>query len=127
VSLEFVMNAGGALGHASGSLVSGGVFTVISTPSTKVSAGGSGAHRGPLKYTFAGGSAAGFVSGTVATTAPQTIESTAKKVLADGLLVIRLGDSGEMTASGSLTGGGTGSVIGLVEVADAGQNKVSAQ
>ena len=127
MSLEFVMNAGGALGHAEGSLVSGGVFTITSSPSAKVSPGGAGVHRGPLLYTFAGGSAEGFVDGTVATAVPQTILPTAEKVSADGLPVVRLGDSGEMAASGTLTGGGAGPVVGLVEVADAGQNKVSAQ
>jgi len=127
MSLTLVMNAGGALGHADGSLVSGGVFTVTSTPSANVSIVGKGVHRGNMTYTFSGGSAKGFVSGTVATTAPQTIKPTAVKVLVDGQPVVRFGDSGKMTASGSLTGGGTGSVIGFVEVSDAGQDRVSAQ
>jgi hypothetical protein len=120
-----VMTVDGALGHADGSLVSGGVFTITSTPSVKVRAVGGGVYRGPLLYTFAGGDADGFDPGTVATTAPQQIDPTAVKVRADGLEVIRLGDSGEMAATGTVSGTPT-PIIGLVEVADAGQSKVRA-
>ena len=65
MSLELAMNAAGALGHASGSLVSGGVFTIVSTPSIKNKAEGHGIYRGPLSYTFAGGDASGFDPGKI--------------------------------------------------------------
>lgn len=120
-----VMNANGALGHAVGSLVSGGVFTVVSAPSVKNRAVGAGVYRGPLQYTFAGGNASGFDPGSVATTAPQTIQPTAVKTRADGLEVIRLGDSGVMAATGTVSGTPT-PITGNVEVADAGQDKVRA-
>lgn len=120
-----VMTANGALGHATGSLVSGGAFIIVSQPSSKVQAVGDGVYRGPLFYTFAGGDAEGFDPGTVATTAPQQIDPTAVKVRADGLEVIRLGDDGEMAAVGLVSGVST-PIVGLVEVADAGQTEVRA-
>jgi hypothetical protein len=120
-----VMNAGGALGHSTGSLVSGGIFTIVSTPSVKNRAVGAGIYRGPLQYTFAGGDADGFDPGTVATTVPQTIQPTAIKTRADGLAVIRLGDAGLMAAVGAVSGTPT-AIVGNVEVADAGQDKVRA-
>jgi hypothetical protein len=119
-----VMNTDGALGHAEGSPVSGGEFTIESLPSDKVRFGAP-IYRGPLFYTFAGGDAAGFDSGTVATVEPQQIDPTAVKVRADGELVIRLGDSGEMAAVGTASGSSS-PVVGLVEVAEAGQSKVRA-
>lgn len=120
-----VMNGNGALGHAAGSLVSGGVFTITSVPSLKVRADGKGIYRGPLQYTFSGGNASGFDSGSVATTVPQAIQPTAIKVRADGFAVIRLGDSGQMAAVGTVSGTPT-TVVGLVEVSDAGQDVVRA-
>jgi hypothetical protein len=82
-------------------------------------------YRGPLVYTFVGGDAPGFDSGSVATVEPQQIDPTAVKVRADGQLVIRLGDSGEMGATGTSSGSPT-PIVGFVEVVDAGQDKVRA-
>lgn len=120
-----VMNGNGTLGHAAGSLVSGGVFTITSVPSLKVRADGKGIYRGPLQYTFSGGNASGFDSGSVATTVPQAIQPTAIKARADGLAVIRLGDSGQMAAIGTVSGTPT-AIIGLVKISDAGQGVVRA-
>jgi hypothetical protein len=120
-----VMNANGALGHAAGSLVSGGAFTIVSTPSVKNRAVGVGIYRGPLQYTFTGGDADGFDPGTVATAVPQTIQPTAVKTRTDGLEVIRLGDAGLMAAVGAVSGTPT-AIVGNVEVADAGQDRVRA-
>lgn len=130
MSLEMVMNEDGELDHGSGSVISGGTFTITSSASTKVKPGGKGCYRGPLLYTFAGGDAAGFVDGSVATTVPQTINPTAVKVDADGLPIVRLGDSGTMACVGTFDPPAvppTGAVGGLVEVSDAGQDKVAAQ
>ena len=125
--LELIMNANGQLGHASGSTVTGGTFTITSTPSVKVKAGGSGVYRGPLTFTFAGGSAPGLVAGSV--TGAGTINPTATKTKADGLLVIREGDSVLVTFTGTNSSPPppTLNVAGTVEVASAGQTKAKAQ
>jgi len=129
MSSEPMMTQDGALAHVAGSLISGGAFTVVSVPSLKTKAVGSGVYRGPLLYTFAGGDADGFVPGSVVTPAPQTIAATAIKTKLDGLAVIRLGDSGTMVAIGTIPPptGGTAPVSGSVEVSDAGQDKAQAQ
>jgi hypothetical protein len=123
-----VMNANGALGHADGSLVSGGVFTIVSTPSVKNRAVGAGVYRGPLQYTFAGGDADGFIPGSINTVTPQVINPTSTEARVDALAPIRLGDSGQMICAGIVEGGTTPiiGVIGITEVADAGQDKVRA-
>lgn len=119
---ELVLNTSGAVGHSSGSLISGGVFTITSSPNDKVKAGGSGIHTTPLAYSFAGGSASGFQAGTISGTG--TIQASASKVKASGVLVMRKGDSATMQASGTLNNGSPGSIAGGVEITNAGQNKV---
>jgi hypothetical protein len=121
-----IMNTNGALGHSDGSLISGGIFTIVSQPSVKVKAVGKGVYRGPLQYTFAGGDANGFDPGTEVTTTPQVINPTAVKTKADGLEVIRFGDTDVMVATGTVSGTPT-PVVGQVEVVDAGQDKVKAK
>lgn len=121
MSLELVMVEGGALDHGAGSPISGGVFVITSVPSTKDKLG-AGIYKGPLQYTFSGGNASGFDSGSVATTAPQVINPTATKTKADGQEVIRLGDFGTMAAVGTVSGVSS-AVSGPVEVSDAGQSK----
>jgi hypothetical protein len=113
--------------HDTGSVISGGVFTIITPPSQKVDADGKAAYFGDLQYSFAAGDADGFTPGTVATVAPQTIPATSVKVAGDGLAVVRLGDSGTMAAQGTPEGGGPPApVSGPVVVADAAQDKVEA-
>ena len=126
MSLELVMNADGALGHGPLSPISKGTFVITSIPSTTNKAKGKGVYSGDLQYTFSGGDAAGADSGTVATTAPQKIEPTAVKTKADGSFMIRLGDTGTMSAQGT-SGGTPVPVSGPVEVSDAGQDKVYGQ
>lgn len=127
MSLELIMTQSGALGHATGSTVSGGAFVVTSAPSTKSKAEGAGVYSGPLQYTFSGGSAAGFVSGTVTTVAPAAIPPTAVKSLAEGLPVIRLGDQAVMVVVGLPPPPATATVPvpgAVTEVANAGQQTV---
>lgn len=115
------------LAHGAGSTISGGVFTVTSTPSVKVLAENKGAYKTPLTYTFAGGTATGFVPGSIATLVPQTIVATATTVLADGVLVMRVDDLGTMTAQGTTLPnppGTPGAIVGPVEISVAGQTKV---
>ena len=125
MSLKALMNASGKVDHNTGSVVSGGTFTITSTPSTNVSAGGGGVFRGPLNGTFSEGNASGFVSGSVA--GAWVIQPTAANVKADGQLVIRDGDTGTLTATGTLPPptGGTAPVTGSVVVSDAGQGEIN--
>jgi hypothetical protein len=118
------------LAHGSTSPISGGVFTVTSTPSVKVLAENKGVYKTPLTYTFAGGNATGFVPGSIATLVPQTIVATATKVLVDGVLVMRVDDLGTMTAQGKTLPdppGAVGPISGPVEISVAGQTKVLAE
>lgn len=124
--MKLIMNQSGQLGHRVGSIITGGVFTIISQPSIKVKIDGAGVYRGPLQYVFAGGSSAGFDPGTVATTAPQVINPSAAKVKVDGLSVILEGDFGVLAAQGTVAGVPT-PIAGQAEIASAGQTKVSAR
>ena len=125
MTLKALMNADGAVGHDTGSLISGGSFSIISAPSTNVKAASKGVYRGTLLGTFTRGNASGFVSGSVAGT--WSIDPTAANVKADGQLVIREGDTGTLSATGTIPPptGGTGPVNGTVKVTSAGQGEVN--
>lgn len=129
MSLEKIANEDLTLDHGSGSPISGGSFTVTSTPSAKNKAGGKGIYTDPLLYTFAGGDGAGAVNGSVASVGPQSIAATAAKSKGDGALVMREGDSGTMAAIGtnSAPPPPTLPFSGPVEIAAAGQDKAKAQ
>lgn len=129
MALKEIAVDGCTLTHKAGSLISGGVFTITSIPSIKVKADNKGVFETPLTYTFSGGNATGYIPGTIATTAPQSITSSAIKVKADGQLVMLINDFGTMSAFGTLNPpppGGTPNtpIAGLVEISDAGQAKV---
>ena len=125
MSLKAIMNQAGAVDHDTGSPISGGTFVITSPPSTNVKADGVGVYRGPLSGTFSGGNASGFVSGSVA--GSWTINPTASNVKADELPVIRVDDTGTLTATGTIPPptGGTGPISGPVVVSDAGQGEVN--
>jgi hypothetical protein len=129
MALELIMNEDGQLGHGSGSTVTGGVFTITSVASTKVKATGKGVYRGPLTYSFAGGNFPGVVPGTARTLVDQTITPTAVKAKAEGLPVVREGDSGVMIGVGDNPAAPppTLPISGPVEVVLAGQVKAKAQ
>lgn len=122
--MELVAVDGCTLVHDTGSLISGGSFTITSSPSTVTKEDGNGIYTTPLQYTFAGGNASGFVPGSVATTAPQTIAATAVYAKDYNLAAMRKDDSGIMNCTGTLIGGGTGPVAGSVKIGDPGQIKV---
>ena len=126
MTYALVMNASGDIDHGSSSPVSGGTFTITAVPSVTNFAEGPGVHRGPLAFTFAGGNVAGFDRDSV--TGFGVIDPTAVKYFADGLAAIRIGDSVDMTAVGTVSGTPT-SVPGrsAVDVTNAGQDKVGAQ
>lgn len=126
MSLIEIANGAATLGHKSGSPISGGVFTISSSPSTKVKAGGQGVYRGALVFTFAGGIASGLTN----IVGGGSISPTAVKVKADGQLVMRDGDFVLMSATGQLAASPftPGQPIsGNVEIADPGQTKARAQ
>jgi hypothetical protein len=118
---------GCTLNHKSGSIISGGTFTVTSVPDTKAKCSNKGIYKTPLLYTFLGGncSTPACVPGSVATTAPQSITATASKTKASSILVMRLNDFGTMTAEGTLAADGVTKVpvVGIVEISVAGQTK----
>jgi hypothetical protein len=126
--MKDVLNAGGALNHKSGSVISGGAFVITSTPSVKDKAGGLGVFPKEVEFTFSGGSASGCVPGTVATAAPVKIPATAIKSKTEGFPPVRLGDFVTMSALGDnpTPPPPKVAVAGPVEVSDAGQTKVKA-
>lgn len=125
MTLALIMNQSGVVGHDTGSAVSGGVFVITSIPSIKVKIDGAGVYRGPLAGSFSGGNATGFVPGSVVGT--WVINPTATKTKADVLPVVREGDTGTLTAVGTLPSppGGTSPVSGAVVVSSAGQAVVN--
>lgn len=128
MSLKEIAVDGLTISHADGSPISGGTFTITSSPSTRFKCDGSGVYAGTLTFTFTGGSAEGFVDKTVATTVPQAIAATATRVKTGGLAVLRLGDSGTMACMGTptVTPPASAPVAGSVEITDAGQTRVKA-
>jgi hypothetical protein len=128
MSLELIMNADGAIDHAAGSLVSGGTFTITSTPDTYSKVDSSGIHVGPLLFSFVGGNASGMVDGSV-NIPVGSIPATATLDKAGGISVMRLGDSAEITFISTVDSSPPvpGTVIGSVEVSNAGQTSTKGQ
>ena len=126
---KYIMTAAGAVDHGPTSTVSGGSFTITSTPSSNVSISGSGVHVSPLEFTFTGGDAIGFVNGSVYSADPQTITSAAKNVNVDGADTMNEDDTGAIELWGTPTGAGPPpdtTVPGATAiVSDAGQDKVT--
>jgi hypothetical protein len=127
MSFELLAVEGLTLSHKVGSPISGGSFSIVSSPSSKTKENGKGIYVSPLQFTFSGGSASGFVPGSIATLVPQAINATAQKTKDYGILVIRKGDSGTMICQGTLISGGPGPISGDVEISDSGQDKVKGE
>lgn len=127
MTLELIAVQGCTISHAPGSDISGGTFTIVTTPSVTCSAEGKPIYSGVITFTFAGGSASGATAGTV--TGGGTISPTSTKVTVDGLAVIREGDTGTLSASGtnSAPPPPTLPFTGDVEITVAGQTSVRAQ
>lgn len=119
------------LAHASGSVISGGVFTITSVPETGIkfkndSGSFKGVFQSPLKFSFSGGTASGFVPGSVQTTVVASMNTTTLKVQKkNGAKLMCKGDSVMMVCVGTLPppAGGTAPVSGMVEISDAKQTK----
>ena len=124
MSREFIAVEGLTIDHSSGSPVSGGTFTVTSSPSLKMNALGNGVYRGTLAFTFSGGT---HSSGTPnSALGSGTISFTATKNKIDNLFVLRVGDTGSMTGTyvPPSTPPPTVPFTSNVEITDAGQDKV---
>lgn len=107
-------------------IVSGGVLTITSLPSVKVSAEGSFVYSGSLEFTLTGANATGYDPGTVMTVGTAVILPTATKSKVDGSLVMRENDSNPTVA---MTGTISGTPTPFVEpwkITAAGQTKVLA-
>ena len=127
MSLENVAVQGCIASHSAGSTVTGGAFTITSTPSTKVKAENKGVLKTPLSVSFTGGTFPGLVPGTVFGTG--IIASTVAKTKAENVLVMREGDTGTFTGVGTLPppAVGTGPATGPIEISSEGQTQAKAQ
>lgn len=127
---ELLAVEGLTLDHMDGSVISGGSFTIMSTPDVKAKAEGHGIYATPLDFTFKEGNAKGFQDGSVS--GGGSIPATATKTKIGGVLVMREGDSVLMDCVGTYEpppappASPTGPVSGMVEIADAGQTKAKA-
>ncbi|MFW9878452.1 MAG: hypothetical protein ACFFG0_35670 [Candidatus Thorarchaeota archaeon] len=132
MALKNIANSDLTISHGTGSIVTGGTFTVNSTPSTKVKANNKGVHKGGIAFSFSGGSAPGCNPGSV--TGSGTIFPKATKVKAEGQLVNRVDDDTNISMTGKTINPapppplidvplGTQPVV----ISNAGQNKVKGQ
>ena len=117
MSLKPIAVVGLTLAHGAGSVITGGVFTVVSVPSVTVAAGGRKTYENEVKFTFAGGSASGFTPLSIATKTPQTIPTSATKCRPCTLE----GDFVLMAATG-MVGNTATAISGKVEISNAGQS-----
>jgi len=106
VSKAFFTTAG-SIEHDSGSVVSGGSFSISTPASTKIKASGNFVYIGPtITVSFSGGNMSGMVPGSVAgagTIAP----TTSKNYEIPSLGILRDEDSGTLIGTGQPTGGGS--------------------
>jgi hypothetical protein len=128
---EFIAVDGLTIDHSTGSLASGGTFTIINSASQKVKCSGKNVYSLQLQVSWSGGNYSGGVSGTALTTVPAIILATATKVKVEGNYVMRLGDSGIMSGTYTLAGSppvpNTPFSGASIEITDAGQDKVKAK
>lgn len=127
MTLELIAVLGCTIAHSAGSTITGGAFVITTPPSVKTLGESKGVYRGPIVFTFSGGSAPGVTAGTVV--GAGTIAPTATKTLADSLAVVRQGDTGTLTGAGTNPSPPppTLPVSGPVEITVAGQTKATAQ
>jgi hypothetical protein len=128
---EFVAVEGLTIDHSTGSLASGGTFSIVSSASTKAKCKDKGIYTVKLEATWSGGNYSGGVTGTALTAAPAVITATATKMKVEGGYVMRLGDSGTMSGTYTLAGlspvPNTPFSGASIEITDAGQDKVKAK
>jgi len=126
--LKEIMNTDGSLAHDTGSPVSGGSFTITSSPSTKNKAKTKFMYRGVLNFTFSGGNISGYDPNTIVSASPGSINPTATKKKPDGQFVLRKDDIGTMMVTGTISGVPTPFPSPVpVKISISGQDKVTAQ
>ena len=92
--MKYFFTENGNIQHSTGSPVSGGTFTITTSPSSKLKVSTWGVYAGPLAITFSGGNMPGMVPGSVSGTG--TIFPTSLKNRTGGLFVVLVGDSGSL-------------------------------
>lgn len=109
-------------------IVSGGVITVSTVPSTSVKAEAKGVFFAQVQFTVAGANATGYDPGTVVTVAPGTILPTAIKVKDSSGFVLRVDDLTTTPTSMTGTIGGTPTpFVEVFKITDANQTKVTGE
>jgi len=125
---EFIAVAGCTIDHDTGSTISGGTFSITSTTIAECKAEGQEFYTIEIAFTFSGGSdsTVGVVAGSVV--GAGTIAATAQKVKAKNGFVMREGDTGTLTGTGTNPAAPppTLAVSGPVIITAAGQSKVRA-
>lgn len=114
---------GATVGHSSGSVITGGTFSILTTPSIDVTITGKDVYRGTINIQCVGCSSGSFQIPI----AQGTITGTSMKVKANGQAVILKGDKGTISGTGTdPSTGATSEFSGSVEITDTVQNKVVA-
>lgn len=124
MTLEKAFTDAGTIEHGSGSTISGGVFAITSIPDLKISIQGLGVFFGSLSFTVTGATRS---DGVTAITGSGTIDATATHVRTAAGFILREGDTGSFTGTGTLPGGGSILVTGSVVLGNPGQTKWSAE
>ena len=120
--MKLVAVSGAVLGFGTGSVISGGVFTITSTPSTNVKVDGLRVYRGPLSWTFAGGETPGFAS----VAGSGSISPGSMSMKDDNLAIVLLGDSCAGSFIATASNGVTTALTAKVEVSSTGQSSTQA-
>lgn len=119
---EFLFTAAGQIIHSSGSTVSGGIFSISSSPSLKLLVNGQGVYRGPLTVSFSGGNMTGMTPGSVSGIG--SISPTSLKNKTESLYVLRNGDSGSLVGTAIPTAGPPAVPVSIPCECSSSQNKV---
>jgi len=105
-------------------IVSGGVLSIVSVPSTKVKAEGKGVYKQNLQFTLSGANAVGYDPGTVMTVGTASISPTSTKNKAEGQFVMRKNDQNLAVNMTGTIGGTPTPFIEPWKITVPGQTKV---
>jgi len=126
---ELIAVDGCTIGHGVASPISGGVFTITSTPHTKDKINNKGIFFGSIQFTFTGGISSLPVPLTSVQikVPPGSIPGTSAKTSDIEGVAVRLGDSASILCTGLNAQSQPVDVTGVFEVAIAGQDKVATE